>query len=65
MSDKIQTGISITEKAHAIIRAYADEYGMTFSTALEVIVRKWAASIPPEQAENWDVQEAQEFIAVL
>lgn len=41
MADKIQTGISITEEAHSIVKEYATERGVSFSAALEFVIIDW------------------------
>lgn len=41
MSDKVQTGISITTEAYNIVERLREEYGLNFSAALELIIRQW------------------------
>jgi hypothetical protein len=69
MADKVQTGISITKEAHHIVKEYADERGLNFSAALEVVIMDWHNStrIQAAQMAQWQerIAETPGLVAIV
>ena len=42
---KVKTGISLSPEVKEVVTQFANQWGMNFSQAVEIIIRQWATKV--------------------